>query len=62
MSRKNIALAAVLTLILGASAPVSAMTRDGGRGLDPIQRVIKLIKQIFHPTTHDYADPLPPHP
>lgn len=62
MSRKNIALAAALTLILGISTPLSAMPRDGGRGLDPIQRVVKLIKQILHGITHDYADPLPPHP
>jgi hypothetical protein len=62
MSRKNIALAAALTFILGASTPVSAMTRDGGRGFDPIQRVIKVIKQLLHPITHDLADPLPPHP
>jgi len=46
MSRKNIALAVTLTLVLGISSPLSAMPRDGGRGLDPIQRVVKLIKQI----------------
>ena len=63
MFRKNIALAAVLTLVLGISTPLAATTRDGGgRGIDPIQRIVKLIKHLLHPITTDFADPLPPHP
>jgi hypothetical protein len=62
MFRKNLALAAALALLLGASAPLAAMPRDGGRGLDPIQRVVKLIKHLLHSITHDDADPLQPHP
>ena len=65
MPRRNIALAAVLSLALAASAPLSAMPRDG-RGSDPIQRVVKFIKHLFHSITTDddgpIADPIQPHP
>jgi hypothetical protein len=66
MIRKNIALAAALTIALAAAAPASAMPRDGGR--DPIQRVVKFIKHLFHSITDDeeddgpIADPIQPHP
>ena len=68
MLRKNIALAAALTIALATAAPASAMPRDGGRGLDPIQRVVKFIKHLFHSITDDgdddgpIADPIVPHP
>jgi len=59
MTRK-FATALCLMLALSLSTSISAMPRDGGRGLDPVQRIIKLIKNIFHPVTH--ADPVSPHP
>ena len=63
MSKKNVVLAATLALVLGASAPVSAMTRDGGGpGFDPIQRIVKMIKKLFTPTTHEDLLPTVPHP
>ena len=65
MSRRNIALAALLSLTLAASAPLSAMPRDG-RGSDPIQRVVKFIKHLLHSITDDDGDqtahPIEPHP
>jgi len=61
MSRKNIVLATALALVLSTSAPVSAMTRDGGPGTDPIQRIIKIIKKLLTPGTHDIL-PEVPHP
>lgn len=57
---KKFATALCLVLTLGLSTSISAQPRDGGRGLDPIQRVIRIIKSILHPVT--MADPLSPHP
>jgi hypothetical protein len=63
MSKKNIVLAVTLAFVLGASAPVSAMTRDGGGpGFDPIQRIVKMLKKLFTPTTHDELFPTTTHP
>ena len=65
MFKRNLALAAALTLILGATAPLAAMPRDGGRGAGPIQRIVKFIKHLLHPITQDDtgdADPIQPHP
>ena len=59
MTRKFMT-ALCLTLALGVTTSTSAMPRDGGKGFDPIERVIRIIKQILHPITH--ADPLQPHP
>jgi hypothetical protein len=59
MTRK-FATALCLMLTLSISTSISAMPRDGGRGFDPIQRVIRIIKNLFHSVTH--ADPLSPHP
>ncbi len=63
MSRRNIALAALLSLTLAASTPLAAMPRDG-RGSDPIQRVVKFIKHLLHSITDDdeTLHPVPPHP
>lgn len=57
---KKFATALCLTLALGLSTSMSAMPRDGGRGFDPIQRVIKIIKKILNPIGN--ADPNLPHP
>jgi hypothetical protein len=57
---KKFATALCLTLALGLSTSMSAMPRDGGKGFDPIQRVIKIIKKILNPITN--TDPLQPHP
>ena len=59
MTRKFMT-ALCLTLALGVTTSTSAMPRDGGKGLDPIQRVIKIIKKILNPIT--LADPIQPHP
>jgi len=57
---KKFATALCLTLTLCVSTSMSAMPRDGGPGLDPIQRVIKIIKKLLNPIT--LADPNLPHP
>jgi len=55
--KKNFALAVALSIALSATAPVFASNRDGGFGrdreLNPIERVIKLIKKILHPAPQD---------
>jgi hypothetical protein len=63
MSRRKIALAVLLSLTLAASTPLAAMPRDG-RGSDPIERVVKFIKHLFHSITNDELElhPVPPHP
>jgi len=57
---KKFAVTLCLTLTLCLSTSMSAMPRDGGRGFDPIQRVIKIIKKLLNPIT--LADPITPHP
>jgi hypothetical protein len=57
---KKFATALCLTLTLCLSTSMSAMPRDGGRGSDPIQRVIRIIKKLLNPIT--FAEPQVPHP
>jgi hypothetical protein len=51
--KKNFALAIALSVALSATTPVFAFTRDGGSGRDrqfnPIERIVKIIKKLFHP-------------
>lgn len=61
--KKNFALALALTVALSTTAPAFAFTRDGGgepRDFNPIQRIIKIIKHLLHPTTDDGVTE--PHP
>jgi len=55
--KKKFALAIALTIALNATAPVFAYTRDGGTGRDrdfnPIERVIRIIKKLLTPTSHE---------
>jgi hypothetical protein len=62
--KKNIALATILAVSLGISAPAVASPRDPGYG-NPITRIVKLIKRFLAPITHDdplTAKPEIPHP
>jgi hypothetical protein len=62
--KKNFALALALTVALSSTAPVFAFTRDGGggrdRSWDPIERVIKIIKKLLHPSPTEGIEV--PHP
>lgn len=55
--KKKFALAIALTIALNVSAPAFAFTRDGGGGRDrdfnPIDRIIRIIKKLFTPTSHE---------
>jgi|GEM_PF-2864579 len=62
--KKNFVAVIALAIALSSTLPASAaFTRDGGgrdRDFDPIARVIRILKKLFTPTTHDELGQ--PHP